>query len=128
MNLNDLILCKLAPSKIHGIGVFAIKDIFKGQKLYCYPQKRVCYRKEDFLKLGDVEKELVIAQFPSVVVGGMFLLPHSIVDLICYMNHSDDYNYDNDTDLALRDIQAGEEITENYRVMDHYKLSYPWLE
>lgn len=31
--LNKTVWCKLGPSKIHGVGVFAIRDILKGQKL-----------------------------------------------------------------------------------------------
>lgn len=114
MNLNDLIWCKLAPSKIHGVGVFAIKDIKKGQKLYCYQQERVWYKNKELKKLGDLEKKYVISHYPCVLEGGMFKLPHSDVDFICYMNHSEDCNFDSKTDCALRDIKEGEEITEDY--------------
>ncbi len=31
------------------------------------------------------------------------------------MNHSDDPNYDDVKDIAIKDIQAGEEITEDYK-------------
>ena len=32
MELSSTVKCKLAPSNIHGIGVFAIRDIKKGEK------------------------------------------------------------------------------------------------
>lgn len=31
-NLNQ-VYCRLMPSKIHGVGVFAIKDIVKGEEI-----------------------------------------------------------------------------------------------
>ena len=33
--LNKTVKCKLGISKIHNIGVFAIRNIEKGEKLYC---------------------------------------------------------------------------------------------
>lgn len=35
--LNITVKCKLGLSFIHGIGVFAMRDIQKGQKCYCVP-------------------------------------------------------------------------------------------
>lgn len=32
--LNSVVKLRIAPSSVHGVGVFAVRDIAKGQKLY----------------------------------------------------------------------------------------------
>ena len=39
IELESTVKCTIKPSPIHGIGVFAIKDIKKGDRLYCFPQQ-----------------------------------------------------------------------------------------
>ncbi len=100
--------CTLKPSKIHGIGVFALFDIKKGEKLYCYeePQWR------DNLPKNPVLRAIAIKRSVVTLEGASYQWPE--VMFICFMNHQDEPNYDKDTDLALRDIKRGEEITEDY--------------
>ena len=35
--LNEEVKCHIAPSPIHGIGVFTLCDVTRGEKLYCFP-------------------------------------------------------------------------------------------
>lgn len=131
-HLNTSVKCKLAPSSIHGIGVFAIRAIQKGEKLYCLPQMQGELRWYNvpfgsFGKLFPEVRELILQRWPSVVNGSLFLSPNDMMWMVTFMNHSEGPNYDVDTDTALRDIKNGEEVTENYRLMKNWERVYPWL-
>lgn len=128
--LNSSVKAKLAPSKIHGIGVFALQDIRKNEKANCVPLKDFHWFTIPYgsmSKLFPEIRELCLTRWPSIVNGSHFLSPNDIVWLITFMNHSAEPNYDIDTDSALRDIKKGEEITENYMLMTNYDKVYPWL-
>src|SRR3990167_11305078 len=123
--LNSQVKVRLAPSKIHGVGIVAIMDIKKGQRCYCVPTKN-CMRWYNvpwgsLNKLFPEIKELILAQWPSIINGSHFLSPNYTAWPILFMSHSDNPNFSNQTDLALRDISAGEELTENYKLMDNWK-------
>lgn len=112
--LNNTVKCKLAPSKIHGVGVFAIRNIRKGEKLYCQETKRLWLSIpfKDFHNIREEIRELIIQRYPSVKEGSMFLSPNADALLQSFMNESDNPNYKDD--IALKDIKKREEITENY--------------
>lgn len=124
--LNSIVKLKLAPSKIHGVGVFATKDIGAGTKLYAdampFPYKVSPGNQKKLL--GHV-RETIAEQWPKMVAGVPFAYPSCIFQ--AYMNHSDDPNYDSNLDLTTRDIRAGEEITEDYRRIEGYTEIYTWL-
>ena len=130
--LNEIVKVRLAPSKIHGIGVFAIRDIGKGQRLWgnIYPQFfDLPY--SNFGKLFPNVRELILERWPGIagkisLLGiGRFAYPDTLLQ--AYINHSDTPNYDGELDLTLRDIEAGEEITEDYRLIDGWREAHPWL-
>ena len=130
MELDSTVRCKLAPSSISGIGVFAIQDIKKGEKLYCIPSlslKWYSLSYGSFGKLFSPVRELILERWPSIINGSHFVSPNDMVWLITFMNHSETPNYNVDTDTALQDIKAGEEVTENYKLMTNYQKIYPWL-
>lgn len=111
MNPNDLLKCTLAPSKIHGIGVFAIVDIKKGEKMYCgtLPFNEFVGLPEQLLP---EVRELIIQRWPVALDHKPFRIDD--VRLISFMNHSDTPNYDKHNDVAFVDIKKGEEVTEDY--------------
>ncbi|MES2224150.1 MAG: SET domain-containing protein [Patescibacteria group bacterium] len=124
--LNDIVIIKLAPSTIHGVGVFAMRDIKKDQQLYTdiVPhQFDVPFRK--FNKLDKEIGDMLLAHFPLITAGSHFLYP--VTKFSAYLNHSDTPNYDAKNDKALRDIKKGEEITEDYRLITNYKKIFKWL-
>ena len=43
------------------------------------------------------------------------------------MNHSETPNYDPETDTAIKEIEVGEEITENYCIVKDAEKIYTWL-
>lgn len=124
--LHEVVKLKLAPSAIHGVGVFAIRDIAKGEKLYTdiIPhQLDVPYAKVK--RLPKEIREILLGHFPLIVQGSHFMYP--VTKFSAFLNHSDSPNYDAKDDVALRDIKAGEEVTEDYRLIPGWETVYPWL-
>src|SRR3990167_2548635 len=132
MELSSTVKCKLAPSNIHGIGVFAIRDIKKGEKLYVQPAlwTRPTWFTLTLAALEEIPpevREIIMGRWPQVVNGRYFMSPNFDQRLLAFMNHSDIPNYDEKEDTALRDIKAGEEIFENYKNMLNWEKAFPWL-
>ena len=128
--LNSIVKCKLAPSKIAGVGVFAIRDIQKGDPLYLFPKPNPTWYSVPFgsmSKLFPEVRELILGQWASIVNGSHFLSPNDSCWMIVYVNHSDDPNYQTDGDFALRDIEKGEEITSDYRLMSNHEKVFKFL-
>ena len=115
--LNEMVKVKLAPSPIHGIGVFALRDIKKGGKLYldAIPHAFDVPFK-DFKKLDPEISEILLGHWPQIVNGSHFLYP--VTKFSAYCNHSDTPNVDMKEDKALRKIKKGEELTENYKLIE----------
>ena len=124
--LNAYVLTRIAASPIHGVGLFAIQDIKKGQKLFMDIMPVVFnlpYKK--FGKLNEGIGELLLSQWPQIVNGSVFAYPTT--RLQAYLNHSSEANYDAVNDVALREILIGEEITEDYTKIPNSHIVFPWL-
>ena len=115
MSLNDEVWCFLAPSSIHGVGVFALRDIPKGQRLYCQSVRQYL-RFDPIDNLLPEIQELIKARWPDYEVNG-YISPNDDARLISFMNHSATPNYDPKTDTALENIKKGEEVLETYSVL-----------
>ncbi len=112
--LNATVWAKLAPSKIHGIGVFAIRFVPKGQKVYELGNRR--WRKPiEYHMAHQSIQELIYQRWPLVTQGADFWSPNDDAHLPSFLNHSNIPNIDKHTFCALRDIPNGEELTEDYR-------------
>ena len=124
--INSIVKTKLMPSKVHGIGVFALRDIGKGEKLYgnLFP-KIYNLPYSYFGKLFPEIKELLLERFPNIVNGSGFGYPDHCIQGM--MNHSEENNYDGITDVVLKDIKKGEEIFENYKQIPNYEKVFKWL-
>lgn len=125
--VNDVAKVKLGVSTIHGIGVFAMRDIKKGERIYADALPNwidIPYSK--FNKLNPEIVEMILERYPTMVVRDThFMIPDTLMQL--YLNHNDNPNYDNKTDKATRKVKKGEEITEDYTTIDGYKKVYKWL-
>lgn len=126
--LNDIVNTKLAPSEIHGVGVFALRDFKKGEKMYqnVIPNTfDLPYSKFNKLK-PEVRKILLqFFAYKSVEKDATFWYP--VNSMQAYMNHSSKPNYDPYEDIALRKIKAGDEVVEDYTKMTGWEKVYPWL-
>ena len=137
IELNSQIKVTIAPSPIHGVGIFAIMDIQKGQKMYCKPEAKYADRRQWYhIPYGSLNKlfpevrELVLRRWPSIINGSHFTSPNDCWPIL-WMNHSSDpekVNYDPKTDTALADIKKGEEVFEDYRIMLNWEKVFPWIE
>lgn len=111
--LNDTVWATIAPSEIHGVGVFAIRDIKKGTKLNLHGGTGEWIR-TDLSKVVPEVRKLILQRWPIEKDGHPYLSPNDDALLISFVNHSDMPNYDKYKDEALRDIKKGEEIFEDY--------------
>ena len=107
----------IAPSKVHGIGVFAIRDIPKGQRIYAIRDTE----KAEWLEYIPSQTHpaiirLIQQRWPLAFNGAPYQSPNYDVRLLSFMNHSATPNYDNHTDCALKEIKEGEEIFEDYGI------------
>ena len=124
--LNEVVKVKVAPSSIHGVGIVALRDIKKREKVYADAQYQALdlpYKM--FKKLRPEIAEEILGRWPLIVQGSHFIYPDCRMQAFC--NHADEPNYDGKTDSALKDIKKGEEITEDYRQTEGYKKVYKWL-
>lgn len=116
---NYRVFTRLRPSKLHGVGVFAIGRIKKGSSIFYGDD-------EDFVwiprsKVAKLPKE--IRRFYDdfcILKGDEYGCPRNfnLMTIAWYLNHSarpnvrcnDDFRF-----VALRDIRRGEELTVDYR-------------
>jgi SET domain-containing protein len=126
VELNMYVKTCLAPSDIHGVGVFALRTIPKGQKLYTdMVPKLYNLPYKSFKNLfPEIQKQL-LGQFPQIVNGSAFAYPTTRIQ--AWINHSEDPNYDAVNDVALKTIRKGQEITEDYRKIEGYEKVFDFI-
>lgn len=117
----------IQPSKVHGIGVFAIRDIPKGTK------NLFSKGFGDWIKVSKVEVEQMPMHTKELIENhclfdeDFYFVPEygfKIVDLVIYLNHSETPNIisvnEGEYFEAIRDIQKGEELFVDYgTIVDH---------
>lgn len=114
----------LLPSKVHGIGVFAIRDIPKGcRAMFSSPNDK----EDEYIKVPKEQINKLPAHAIALIENFClydeenYFIPEKgfkKVDLVIYLNHSDNPNLisisDGDYFEAVRDIKAGEELLVDY--------------
>lgn len=120
-----LVQTRLGPSVIHGTGLFAAEFIPKGTRTWSFrPDFDRAFTEEEFARLPEpARKELLEHAYKSAHTGRYILC----ADNARFANHSDDPNclaneedwVDGERgDIAVRDIQIGEELTNRYSDFD----------
>lgn len=132
--LNDLdgkelphyeVYTRLAPSRIHGVGIFAIRDIKKDTAIFYGDDPHMEWVEKD--RLGDLPSEIMkLYEDFAVLKDGKYGCPKNfnLMTVSWYLNNSktpnvrcgDDYQF-----YALRDVMKGEELTADY---DTYSESH----
>jgi SET domain-containing protein len=121
-HLNDDIYCRLGVSKVHGVGVFAIRPIPKGVKPLnsLVKLKELEFSREELEALPkSVRKQLEIFCY---YVGDTFYIPSTglnCVNMAVYVNHSKKPNlrFKKDGSLqAIKNIKKGEELMIDYDI------------
>jgi SET domain-containing protein len=119
--INSTVWCKLAPSKIHGVGVFAIRDIIKGTdltdvtRLILVEPKVYRLAEPEFMLIEKPIRDLILDK--SIFKEGedfSFISPNAECYLQDFCNHSEEPNVDKWFE-TIRDIKEGEEILEDFR-------------
>jgi SET domain len=116
--------CRLQPSGIHGIGVFAVRDIPKGKNPFNMIPK---YAKFGYARITDNELDALPSKLSEVIralfipTDGVMHIPNhglNVIRLNSYLNHSVTPNMrtSNGYDfVATMKILVGEELTVDYR-------------
>ena len=119
--LNKTVWATLGVSKIHGIGVIAIRDIPKDTKFTDYD----IYGNADMhlpviMQANEDEFDKILPEIRELILDKtiirdkiIFASPNHVQDLRSWMNHSDDPNIVDFT--TTREIKGGEELTEDFR-------------
>jgi SET domain-containing protein len=124
--LQHEIYVMLKPSPIHGIGVFAIRNIPKGCRdiFTKHDAKWIKFPLKEVEKLPDHARNLV--ETYCLYDENNYYVPEygfKIMDMVNYINHSSDPNIKsiNDGEFfeALSDIDAGTELFVNYGEIVH---------
>jgi SET domain-containing protein len=103
----------IGPSAIHGIGLFAAEPIARGAMVW-----RFSHGFDQVFLHSVVERyggniQLAVERY-AYVQGDVFIL---CADDARFFNHSDEPNCSaGEESKALRDIQIGEELTEDYKL------------
>jgi SET domain-containing protein len=118
-DLIDNIYCRVAPSKIHGCGLIAVRNILAGTSVIRTLRKRSWVWLPIAYDLIDPGVRKMLVDFCPFVNGNARLQKGGLNDISIdyFLNHSDDPNchFIKDELIAIRDIQTEEEVTVNYK-------------
>lgn len=116
---ND-IYCKLAPSPIHGVGVFALKDIPINTVIFRVNLKTITvdskFLNRIHINVANYYNSMLLSNLSTIEIPetGMSVIPTSY-----YLNHSEESNakidIENNLIVAKKNIYADEEVTINYK-------------
>lgn len=114
------VYCKLGVSPIHGIGVFALRDIRVGDTPLksMVTNKEIKFSRDDLKKIPSSVKRHLSA-FCLLEKGRLFIpkIGMNAVNLATYLNHSKTPNLVFDDDyvlIAIKNIACDEELTIDY--------------
>ena len=106
----------VAPSRIHGLGVFAAQPLKAGTLIWVFdPSIDQEISDEQLAALPDAVRDIALSTSFTGTNGATILSRDNAV----FLNHSDDPNLSGGArgSIAVRNIAAGEELTEDYRLL-----------
>jgi len=131
-----LVKTKIGSSKIHGIGLFATEFIPKGTRSWRFDKSvDESFSKEEVDRLPEPKRSEVLSLHFTYISKhtGRYI---NCGDNAKYVNHSNSPNIlvyfegegrkdENEQCIAGRDIQPGEEITNDYRELGEEGIDFP---
>jgi len=116
---HDGVYARIGPSRIHGVGVRAIRDIPAGTLVFHGESERVVWTSRAAVRRMPKAIRSLYEDF-GMVSGDRIGVPPSLnmLSVGWYVNHSDRPNVEAGEDArfrALRRIRKGEELTADYR-------------
>ena len=124
--LSNHITTDIAPSPIHGIGTFALRDLEVGEKLFIpwMGDTRIyTLTREDFVYLPQASQRMILKSYenkPEYPVIWFRLYKDCYFNLnnpITFTNTAEkDGNFDSITKQIIKPIKAGEEILGTYKL------------
>lgn len=116
---HDGVYARIGPSRIHGVGVLAIRDIPAGTLVFQGESERVAWRSRAAVRRMPKAIRALYEDF-GMVSGDRIGVPPSLnmLSVGWYVNHADHPNVEAGDDgrfRALRRIRKGEELTADYR-------------
>jgi SET domain-containing protein len=115
---HDNVFVRLASSKLHGVGVFAIRPIKKGTYVFGDDDVPLVWVKKASVKNLPKEIKRLYEDF-CILKGDKYGCPDNFNNLTSawYLNDSSNPNVAADNEYkfyAIRNIKKGEELTANY--------------
>jgi len=117
---HNKVFTRLCPSPIHGVGVFAIRNIKKGTYIFYGDDEDLIWIEKSNLKKLPKEMRKLYDDFCVIKDGGkLYGCPKNfnLMTVAWYLNSSKSPNVGCDENFnffALRNIKAGEELTVDY--------------
>ncbi|HEY3286260.1 MAG TPA: SET domain-containing protein [Gemmatimonadaceae bacterium] len=116
---HDGVYARIGPSRIHGVGARAIRDIPAGTLVFRGEDERVAWLSRAAVRRMPTAIRALYEDF-GMVAGSKIGVPPNLNRLSVgwYVNHADRPNVEAGDDgrfRALRRIRAGEELTADYR-------------
>jgi SET domain-containing protein len=114
--------CRIKPSEVHGVGVFAVRDVASNTNLFPETSRYDKFFKvpEKVFDVADEEVKSMVLDFFSKSQDSFVYIPYrtlNTLNISAYMNHSDNPNarFDaNGSVYAMFDISRGEEVFIKY--------------
>ena len=132
--LNTSVKSYLRPSKIHGVGLFSLVDIKKGEQVFPTWKGETGWYKIKFGEAKKLPKEVlsyVLRSFGSNIKNDDSLINFKLIkdtnflfsEPLCLLNTKyEEGNVDSKTGISLKDIKKDEELFGNYGNSSQVKL------
>lgn len=116
---HDGVYARIGPSRVHGVGVLAIRDIPAGALVFSGESERIAWVSRAAVRRLPAAVRSLYEDF-GMVWGDQLAVPPSLnmLSVGWYVNHADRPNVEAGDDgrfRTLRRIRKGEELTADYR-------------
>jgi uncharacterized protein len=125
---HDGVYARIARSRVHGVGVLAIRDIPAGMHVFRGEDERVVWVSRAMVRRLPAALRSLYEDF-GMLWGDSLGVPRTLnmLSVGWYLNHSERPNVEADDDgrfVTLRRIRKGEELTADYRTFADEQLPF----